>query len=57
MELLPSLIIISIIAGIGILVYVIGGILDALEHYIKHGRQKQNRKCNSPMANCREARR
>lgn len=57
MELLPSLIIISIITGIGILVYVIGGILDALEHYIKNGRQKQNRKCSSPMANCREVRR
>ena len=40
MNLACSLVIILILAGLFVLMYVIGGVMDALERYIKHHRKR-----------------
>ncbi|MCM1059793.1 MAG: hypothetical protein NC452_05820 [Eubacterium sp.] len=51
MNFISSLIIILIFAGLFVLMYVIGGIIDSLEKYITSRKEKQS---DSPMANGKE---
>lgn len=52
MNLVYSLIILLIIAGMLTLIYVAGRTLEALENYIRHS-AKRKAQANSPMANCK----
>ena len=53
MEFTARLIIVLIFIGLFALMYIIGGILEALYAYIKHTKEKRakERRHNSPMAN------
>lgn len=52
MNLVYSLIILLIIAGMLTLIYVAGRTLEALENYIRHSAKRKGQ-ANSPMANCK----
>ncbi len=56
MELWANCVIILILIGITTLIYIVGGIMEALVTYIKHSKEKKSRRCkhNSPVANGKE---